>query len=341
MKKFTDEQISQANQISILELSKQLGYQTEKRGSNYHIKDHGGFYISDTKNSFYCWAEQCGGGPIQFLMFTQKKDWLESMKYLIGEGQIQQFDSTDMHWKKPLEQKPTEFKLPDKAETSYRRLFAYLIKTRGLDKDIVTNLVNQKKIYESSPHHNVVFVGYDENGQARQAFQRGTVTGITFKGEVSGSNKNYCFTMEGRGDSLTVYEAAIDAISHASILKNIGLGWKKEHRLALGCLSDNPLEGYLKSHPEIKNITFALDNDYDAKFSNGSPAPNWGQQAAEKYVEKYKQLGYTTSIENPVEKDWNEDLLNIQMSEKYMQNRIETEKEQDISTNNEEFEEAM
>jgi len=338
MRKFTDDQISQANQISVLELSKQLGYNPEKRGSNFHIKDHGGFYISDTKNSFYCWAEECGGGPVQLLMFTQKMNWLESMKYLIGEGEIQQIDSTDLRWKKPLAQKPAEFKLPEKADTSYRRLFAYLIKTRGLDKDIVTNLVNQKKIYESSPHHNVVFVGYDENGQARQAFQRGTVTGVSFKGEVSGSNKNYCFTMEGKGDSLTVYEAAIDAISNATILKHNGLGWKKEHRLALGCLSDNPLEGYLKLHPEITKITFALDNDFDAKFSNGSPAPNWGQQAAEKLAEKYIQLGYTTSIDKPIAKDWNEDLHNMYTLEKSTQNLLVEEQQQ---KNVEEFEEAM
>jgi len=338
MRKFTDDQISQANQISVLELSRQLGYNPEKRGSNFHIKDLGGFYISDAKNSFYCWAEECGGGPVQLLMFTQKMNWIESMKYLIGEGEIQQLDSTDLRWKKPLAQKPTEFKLPEKADTSYRRLFAYLIKTRGLDKDIVTNLVNQKKIYESSPHHNVVFVGYDENGQARQAFQRGTVTGVSFKGEVSGSNKNYCFTMEGKGDSLTVYEAAIDAISTATILKHNGLGWKKEHRLALGCLSDNPLEGYLKLHPEITKITFALDNDFDAKFSNGSPAPNWGQQAAEKLADKYIQLGYTTSIDKPIAKDWNEDLNNMYTLEKCAQKLLQEEPQQ---KNVEEFEEAM
>jgi len=338
MRKFTDEQISQANQISVLELSKQLGYLLEKRGSNYHIKDHGGFYISDTKNSFYCWAEQSGGGPVQFLMFTQKINWVESMKHLIGEGQTQQSDNIGMRWKKPLEQKPAEFKLPDKAETSYKRLFAYLLKTRGLDKDIVGDLVIQKKIYESSPHHNVVFVGYDEKGQARQAFQRGTVTGITFKGEVSGSNKNYCFTMEGKGESLTVYEAAIDAISHASMFKQNGLGWKKEHRLALGCLSDNSLEGYLKQHPEIKKIAFALDNDFEAKYSNGSPAPNWGQQAAEKLADKYLQLGYTTNIEKPMSKDWNEDLLSMYTLEKYTQKQLEEKQPQE---NTEEFEEAM
>lgn len=340
MKRFTDEQIYQANHVSIYELAKQLGYNPEKRGSNYHIKNHGGLYIDDAKNSFYCWAAERGGGPIQFLMFTENKSWLDSMKYLIGDGEIQQTQKASLKQHKPVEKKQVEFKLPDKA-SQYKRLFAYLIKTRGLDKDIVADLVYKKKIYESLPHHNIVFVGYDENGEARQAFQRGTVTGLTFKGVVPGSNMNYCFEMEGKGDSLTVYEAAIDTISHASIYKSLGMGWKKEHRIALGCLSDNALTGYLKRHPEIKNITFALDNDDEAKFSNGSPAPNWGQEAANKYAEKYAKLGYNTTIEKPLAKDWNEDLLNIRLVQQDLKNRHEEDRLQLMMGNNEELEAAL
>lgn len=341
MKKFTDEQISQANHVSLLELSKKLGYKPEKQGKDYHINDYGGLYIDDAKNCFYCWVMQSGGGPIQFLMKFENMNWVNAMKYLIGDSQEIQTENRNIKEQRK-EQKRTEFKLPEKSQTSYKRLFAYLLKTRGLDKDIVMNLVNQKKIYESHPHHNVVFVSYDENRQPRQAFQRGTVTGITFKGEVPGSDKKYCFTMEGKGDSLTVYEAAIDAISHASILKHFGVSWKKEHRVALGCLSDHSLEGYLKRHPEIKNITFALDNDYDAKFSNGNPAPNWGQRAAEKFAEKYSKLGYATLIEKPMAKDWNDELMNIHLSEAEVQ-KMNSKSQNDPETfgNHDELEDAM
>lgn len=342
MKKFTDDQIYQANQVSLLELTKELGYHPEKRGINYHIKDYGGLYISDEKNSFYCWAAETGGGPIQFLMKFENMNWVEAMKYLVGESQGLQAENKGMKWQKPTERKQIEFKLPEKSQTSYKRLFAYLLKARGLDKDIVMDLVNQKKIYESHPHHNVVFVGYDENGQARQAFQRGTVTGVTFKGEVPGGDKTYCFAMEGKGDSLTVYEAAIDAISHASILKHFGMSWKKEHRIALGCLSDHALEGYLKMHPEITKITFALDDDYDAKFADGSPAPNWGQKAAQNFAKKYEELGYRTSIEKPTAKDWNDDLMNLHLSEQQVQKMNENSHPDNSNLNNqEELEEAM
>jgi hypothetical protein len=311
VKKFTEEQIAMANNTNLLGLSRQLGYNAEEgHKGNYHIKDHGGLYINDKKNSFYCWASESGGGPIQFLMFTQKMNWVDAMKYLVGDGEIQQ-QRTDMNWKKPQEQKLTEFKLPAKSETSYKRLFAYLTKTRGIDKDIVIDLVNKKKIYESSPHHNVVFVGYDESGQPRQAFQRGTVTGITFKGEVAGGDKNYCFAMEGKSDKLIVCEAAIDAMSDATFYKINDCEWRNEHRIALGGLSDKALEKYLTLHPEIKRIKFEFDNDKDARYSDGRPAPNWGQQAAVQLADKYSKKGYSTEIETPSAKDVNEDLLFI------------------------------
>lgn len=329
MKKYTDEQISQVNNLSIIQIARQLGYSPEKTGKNYHIRDNGGLYLSETKNLFYCWAAEIGGGPIQFIMFTQKMNWLETMNYLIGEAEPQIFQQ--MKWERKTEHEShsdkEEFKLPEKVKTSYKRLFAYLIKTRGLDKDIVSDLVDKKKIYESSPHHNIVFVGFDENGQPRQAFQRGTVTGLNFKGEVRGSNKNYCFTMEGSSEKLTVYEAAIDCISHTTLEKSWGMEWEKQHRVALGGLSDNPLEIYLKAYPQIKQITFALDNDYDSKFSNGNPAPNWGQQAAQKLSKKYSKLGYETSIETPIEKDWNNDLLNMRSIDEYLhRTSVEEEK---------------
>ncbi|WP_242856194.1 CHC2 zinc finger domain-containing protein [Ruminiclostridium josui] len=130
MKRFTDDQIYQANHVSIYELAKQLGYNPEKRGSNYHIKNHGGLYIDDTKNSFYCWAAERGGGPIQFLMFIENMSWVDSMKYLVGDGEIQQTQKASLKQHKPVEKKQVEFKLPDKA-SPYKRLFAYLIKTAG------------------------------------------------------------------------------------------------------------------------------------------------------------------------------------------------------------------
>jgi hypothetical protein len=97
-------------------------------------------------------------------------------------------------------------------------------------------------------------------------------------------------------------------MSHASLTKLHGGDYKADHRISLGSLSDKALEWYLKQHPEIKQIVFALDNDKDGKLPDGTPR-NHGQEAAKKYCEKYAKLGYDTAVQTPNAKDFNEDLV--------------------------------
>lgn len=52
------------------------------------------------------------------------------------------------------------------------------------------------------------------------------------------------------------------------------------NKLALGMLSDAPLETFLKEHPQIQSIKFCLDNDEP------------GRKATDTLMEKYYGLGY-------------------------------------------------
>lgn len=52
-----------------------------------------------------------------------------------------------------------------------------------------------------------------------------------------------------------------------------------------------------------------MDNDANATYSNGSPSPNWGQEAALSFKTKYTAQGYVTINEKSEGKDVNEDLL--------------------------------
>ena len=51
-----------------------------------------------------------------------------------------------------------------KANSDAHRAFAYLVKTRHIDSQIVSQLMREHKIYENDKH-SCVFVGYDKNGQ--------------------------------------------------------------------------------------------------------------------------------------------------------------------------------
>ena len=54
------------------------------------------------------------------------------------------------------------------------RVFAYLLKTRGLDADVVSYFARRKLLYEDAAHHNAVFIGTDEGGCPRHAHLRST-----------------------------------------------------------------------------------------------------------------------------------------------------------------------
>jgi hypothetical protein len=54
-------------------------------------------------------------------------------------------------------------------EILFKNIFAYLIKERGVDGDLVRRLVRENKIYLSRSHNNLVMVDYDSEGKARFA----------------------------------------------------------------------------------------------------------------------------------------------------------------------------
>lgn len=49
-----------------------------------------------------------------------------------------------------------------------------MIQTRGLSPDVVSYFVQHKLIYEDAVHHNIVYCGYDPQGNIRYAGLRGT-----------------------------------------------------------------------------------------------------------------------------------------------------------------------
>lgn len=148
----------------------------------------------------------------------------EAIRTLAGEDY--QTLRTDQSAREPPQRK--EFSLPPRNQNN-RRAFAYLC-ARGIDPEIITHCMRRGLIYEDAQHHNVVFVGHDEKGAAKYAMLRSTVSNSSFKIEQAGSDKSYGFCMQGRGSTLYVCEAAIDALSVATLRK---LEWP---RLAAGQL---------------------------------------------------------------------------------------------------------
>ena len=185
---------------------------------------------------------------------------------------------------------------------------AYLIKTRGIDPEIVKGMLQRKMIAEDSAHHNCLFFGRDEKGNIRSCAQRGT-TQVQFRGEVSGGDKAYTFAMNGKSNVLRLFESPIDAMSHATFSKLLGKDWTADHRLSTnGCGSYESIKKYMENHPEISSVWFSFDNDEGGR--NGAAA------SKEKLLHDFPDRQLKVHICYPTHgKDWNEDLQQFRQIE--------------------------
>lgn len=85
--RFTEEQIEQANRVSLMELAQQYGFKLEKGGRKaFHAQNSGGLYIFKDSNRFYHWTSNSKGGAIDFVMKYDGKTFTEAVAQLIGES---------------------------------------------------------------------------------------------------------------------------------------------------------------------------------------------------------------------------------------------------------------
>lgn len=301
---FSDEEIKKANSVDLLMLAKQYGYETEKGGKNaIHLKKSGGLYIFPNENCFYHHTSDerhKEGGAIRFVMHQENLSFGEAVAKLLNEEYV--IHQAEQRPYIPEPRKPMV--LPDKAD-NFKRAYWYLVSVRGIDPQIVSALMNEKKIYQEAKYGNVVFVGYDRDGTAKYGAMRSTYPNNKFKRDADNSDKSYPFFVEGKSDTAIITEAPIELISHATLTKMFSkTDWKQDHRVSLGCLSMAALDRYLEWHPEIKKLVFALNNDYLARNQKGELA-NWGQIAADKAIRAYTERGYQCALHKPQLNDFN------------------------------------
>lgn len=191
--------------------------------------------------------------------------------------------------------------MPVAVQGKYKRVFAYLTKTRCIAPEIVNELMHKKYLYEDVMH-NCVFVGYGTNKLPAYATVRGTLTEVQYRKDSPGSDKSISFFVIGKDNTtVDVFESPIDLLSHATMC-NIETGnpqeWLNATRLSLAGVSDRALETFLQNHPTVRHINLRLDNDLA------------GRKACEVISEKYKNQGYRVDVIRPRTKDYNEDLCN-------------------------------
>lgn len=286
---FTEEQKEQARRTDLRSFLLGQGEKVKRSGSEYQWS-YGGEKITIRGNLWFNQYETRGGDAIAFARAFYGMDFPEAVRFLLeqqGMVVLQQKDVT--------EKKKKPFVLPPKNE-DMRRVYAYLLKARFLDREFVHAFVQAGLLYEDAEYHNAVFVGVDENGIARHAHKRGTYSDSGFKGNVDSSNPNYSFHYIGKSNRLYVFEAPIDLLSYLSLHKE---NWKEHSYVALCSTAIHAATHILKTNPQIDTVVTCLDHD------------SAGIEGNYRLREEILRLGaYTVTAEQPRFKDWNEGLKN-------------------------------
>ncbi len=259
--------IEQARQMDLLSYLQRYEPSNLKRvtGNVYCTVEHDSLKISNGK--WYWWSRGFGGvSALDYLVKVREHSFVEAVEMLTGIA---------ADWKPPPapapKAEPKVLLLPPKNKDC-NRVTAYLL-GRGIDLSIIKSCIADGTIFESAKYHNAVFIGKDESGIPKYAAYRGTV-GSSFKGDASGSDKQYSFRLLAKEPTNTVhlFEAAIDLLSYATYLKCEGKDYKSENLLSLSGvyqpkkeLSESKipiaLQKYLRENPQVKTIILHLDND--------------------------------------------------------------------------------
>ena len=318
--RFTNSQKDRARTTDLVELLRSQGETLKRSGSEWEWRD-GTQKVTIRGNLWFHQYERVGGDAIDFVRRYYDKSYTQAVEYLLGTS------NGLLQCSPPVLQDTTPFVLP-KANDNMRRVFAYLVNRRGIDRDVLYTFVHRKMVYESAPYHNVVFVGYDTDGNPKHAHKRGTGAQSSYKGNAGGSLPEYSFHWTGKSDKLYLFEAPIDTLSFISMQKANALQtvWAREnelraagsferasasaactwqqHSYAAACsVSDKVLFQMLQDTPHIQPVYLCLDND------------EAGLAADKRISDKLFTSGIRHQILIPNQKDWNEDLLFVTQEE--------------------------
>ena len=290
---FTDEQKVLANSVDLEQFLRMRGEKLERVGREHKLiyYDSSGKHDSITirGSKWFDHKNQTGGGAIKFMQEFYGMDFQTAVQELLGQRVTPLSHSPP---KAIAKEEKKEFKLPE-ANSNMHRVYAYLIKQRFINPNIISHFAKQHTLYEDKEHHNAVFVGVDENGVPRQAHKRSTNSyGNSFRITCEGSDTRYSFAHFGESKRLYVFEAPIDMMSFLTLYPK---DWQKHSYIAMNGVYENAVLTALKNHSNLSEVILCVDND------------EGGIEAVDRLRDILNENGYSNVKRlAPPYKDWNE-----------------------------------
>ena len=294
--------IEAARQISVVQYLETYrpGELVRKTDREYCTRSHDSLIITISNGKFHWYSHDVGGNnAIDYLTKVEGMDFVSAVR-LLNEMTPAPV-SVQLAKTIPVNQNtPRKFELPA-PDRNAEAAAAYLMH-RGISAKVLRYCISNGILYQTTRgnYRNCVFVGKDENGVPRSAFQRGCQG--SFRGDVAGSQKQYGFLIPAESencDTVEIYEAPIDAMSGATLRQyKYDSPWRSVHYLALGGLNHQPIDYFLQQHPEVKRVSLCFDRD--------DPGRNFTKIVAKRLAER----GYIIQDTPPaIGKDYNDYLL--------------------------------
>mgnify|MGYP000010643207 FL=1 len=285
---YTDEQKERANSVDLEEFLRRRGEKLLRAGRESRLaRIH---HITVRGSEWYDHIARRGGHAVSFVQHFYGTSYQEAMELLLGKELGEAYPAAQPKREEP----PKPFALPT-PHTDMRRVYAYLMKQRHINREVITHFARARMLYEDAQHHNSVFVGTDEQGVPRHAHKRSTNSqGKSFKVNVEGSRPQYSFHHVGQDGLLYVFEAPIDLLSFLTLYPE---GWQEHSYVALCGTGGQAMRWMLEQNTHLHDVVLCLDHDEP------------GQAAARRLQEELQGAGYHSGILLPVDKDWNDDLV--------------------------------
>ena len=236
-----------------------------KKGvGTYCLKTHDSVIISN--GLWHRFSTNEGGKTaLDYLMKVEKMTLQEAVQSILNREIIE--------YKVPKEELKENRKLviPIKASNNNRAI-EYL-KNRGIDEEIIQECINNNMIYQEDKTNNIVFIGFDNDGNIKYAGCRSTGKKRIMR-EAKGSSKEFSFRMLSniKNNTIHIFESAIDLLSYATMLKIKGYDYKNHNLIALAGVyqpSSNieqskvpiAIQNYLNKYQDVQDIVLHFDND--------------------------------------------------------------------------------
>lgn len=296
-KPFTVDEVKRAREANLVEYFEKKGYKVDPVSNKHKVRGFGGLYIINL-SCYYCFSIERGGNAIECLINVLGYSFKEAVNELLGVSSnnviIDRKDKVEYIFEMPV------------VSNNQRRIIAYLNKTRGIDSNVIVELIRNKRLFQEEEHGNVIFPFYDFNNNIVGAEFVGTLTNKWFKkiSKNTSALSSYWLKFGSNVEKLFIYEAPIDLLSFLCLNSDNEELINNSILLSMSGLKYSVCKAFIdKFNP--KKVCICVDNPAFSNVKDSIAISNFLSHFSEIEFERYL----------PNLKDWNDDLKKFKENE--------------------------